>query len=36
MTSAVPYLSYADAGRAIDWLVQLGFSVVARQDGQDG
>lgn len=36
MAGAVPYLSYADAPRAIDWLVQLGFSVVARQDGEDG
>ncbi|MGY3565554.1 VOC family protein [Sinomonas sp. RB5] len=36
MAIAVPYLSYADAPRAIDWLVQLGFSVVARQDGADG
>jgi uncharacterized glyoxalase superfamily protein PhnB len=32
VAGAVPYLSYADAPRAIDWLVQLGFSVVARQD----
>lgn len=32
MAGAVPYLSYADAPRAIDWLVQLGFSVAARQD----
>lgn len=36
MADAVPYLSYADAPRMIDWLVQLGFSVHARQDGEDG
>ena len=36
MADAVPYLSYADAPRVIDWLVQLGFSVDARQDGEDG
>lgn len=36
MVSAVPYLSYSDAPRAIDWLVELGFAVAARQDGDDG
>lgn len=36
MASAVPYLSYQDAPRAIDWLVRLGFSIEARQDSPDG
>lgn len=30
------YLSYADAPAALAWLQALGFTVVARQDGDDG
>jgi uncharacterized glyoxalase superfamily protein PhnB len=30
------YLSYRDAPRALDWLSQVGFHVVVRQDGPQG
>ncbi|WP_347111030.1 VOC family protein [Paenarthrobacter sp. S56] len=30
------YLSYPDAPAALDWLAQVGFTVVRRQDGPDG
>ncbi|WP_290060117.1 VOC family protein [Amycolatopsis solani] len=37
MTSALhAYLSYENAPAALDWLVETGFEVVTRQDGDDG
>ncbi|MDD7833778.1 MULTISPECIES: VOC family protein [Paenarthrobacter] len=30
------YVSYVDAPAALDWLKQVGFAVVRRQDGADG
>jgi len=35
MVSAAWYLSYPDAGRAIEWIIQLGFAVVRRDDEGD-
>jgi uncharacterized glyoxalase superfamily protein PhnB len=35
-TRLAPYLSYADAPAAIDWLEAIGFEVVLRHDGPGG
>lgn len=35
-TKLYAYLSYADAPAALDWMQQVGFVVVRRQDGEGG
>jgi uncharacterized glyoxalase superfamily protein PhnB len=36
MTSLYAYLSYRDAPAALDWMQEIGFEIVSRQDGEEG